>query len=196
MILTGANSYSGGTAIRGGTLQIGAGGTSGSIGGDIENDGRLAFNRSDSVTFAGAISGLGAVDQYGNGRSRPDGRQQLFRRHKRARRHPADFEDANIGARVGALLVDSARLRWTAAFDLAAIRPITLGAGGATFDTNGFGSTIGQRIGGPGGLIKTGAGRLVLAGDSDYAGSTVIDAGELTVNGSIRSATTVGRTAS
>jgi autotransporter-associated beta strand protein len=36
LILTGANSYAGGTAIRGGTLQIGAGGTDGSIGGDVE----------------------------------------------------------------------------------------------------------------------------------------------------------------
>ena len=36
LILTGANSYSGGTTIRGGTLQIGAGGTSGSISGDVE----------------------------------------------------------------------------------------------------------------------------------------------------------------
>ncbi len=66
-ILTGANSYSGGTTISGGTLQLGNGGASGSILGDVVNDGALAFNRSDAVTFAGAISGSGAVRQIGSG---------------------------------------------------------------------------------------------------------------------------------
>jgi fibronectin-binding autotransporter adhesin len=192
LILSGANSYSGGTSVLGGTLQIGNGGTSGSIGGDVEANARLVFNRSDSVTFAGAISGLGSVGQIGSGvlsltavNSYSGGTNVLAGTLQIAR-------DANIGAATGALLVDSARLRWTAAFDLAVTRSISLGAGGATFDTNGFGATIGQRVGGPGGLTKTGAGRLVLAGNSDYAGATLIDAGELAVTGSIRSATTVG----
>ena len=139
-------------AIRGGTLQIGAGGTSGSIGGDVENDGRLVFNRSDSVTFAGAISGLGAVDQSGNGILTLTGANSYSGGTNVRAGTLQIARDANIGAATGALLVDSATLRWTAAFDLAATRPITLGAGGATFDTNGFGSTISQGIGGPGGL--------------------------------------------
>ena len=55
-ILTGANLYSGGTTISGGTLQLGSGGTSGSIAGGVTNNGTLAFNRSDTATFSGAIS--------------------------------------------------------------------------------------------------------------------------------------------
>jgi outer membrane autotransporter protein len=66
-ILTGANTYSGGTTITQGTLQLGAGGTSGSIVGNVANNGTLAFNRSDLITFAGIISGTGAVTQDGSG---------------------------------------------------------------------------------------------------------------------------------
>ncbi|WP_245295167.1 autotransporter-associated beta strand repeat-containing protein [Manganibacter manganicus] len=66
-ILTADNSYTGGTTIAGGTLQLGNGGTSGSIAGDVVNDGALAFNRSDELTFDGLISGSGSVDQIGTG---------------------------------------------------------------------------------------------------------------------------------
>ncbi len=66
-ILTGTNTYTGGTTIIQGTLQLGAGGASGSIVGNVTNNGRLAFNRSDLVTFTGTISGTGAVAQDGSG---------------------------------------------------------------------------------------------------------------------------------
>jgi len=67
LILAGSNLYQGGTTITMGTLQLGDGGTSGSILGDVTNNGRLAFNRSDSSTFNGVISGSGGVDQIGSG---------------------------------------------------------------------------------------------------------------------------------
>ncbi|MFX9340333.1 autotransporter-associated beta strand repeat-containing protein, partial [Acinetobacter baumannii] len=60
-ILTGTNSYSGGTTISAGVLQIGNGGTSGLIAGNVVNNATLAFSRSDAVTFSGAISGSGSV---------------------------------------------------------------------------------------------------------------------------------------
>jgi outer membrane autotransporter protein len=66
-ILTGNNTYAGGTTINAGTLQLGSGGTSGSIVGDVVNDGSLAFNRSDSINFEGVISGSGNVRQIGSG---------------------------------------------------------------------------------------------------------------------------------
>jgi fibronectin-binding autotransporter adhesin len=70
LILNATNTYSGGTAIGGGTLQIGTGGTSGTLGaGAVTNNGTLAFFRSDSVTVGNAISGSGgAVTQLGTGR--------------------------------------------------------------------------------------------------------------------------------
>jgi len=73
VVLTSANSYTGPTRISLGTLQIGAGGTSGSLApaSTIVNDGTLTFNRSDTLTqgsdFADAITGLGSIVQAGSG---------------------------------------------------------------------------------------------------------------------------------
>jgi autotransporter-associated beta strand protein len=64
LILTGANTYSGDTTISAGTLQIGNGGTTGSITSNIVVGGTfgigaaspvLVFNRSDNVTFSNSI---------------------------------------------------------------------------------------------------------------------------------------------
>ena len=66
-ILTGDSNYTGVTRIAAGTLELGAGGTSGSIVGNVTDNGALVFNRSDTVTFPGAISGSGAVSQIGSG---------------------------------------------------------------------------------------------------------------------------------
>ena len=67
LVLAGTNSYAGGTAIAAGTLQLGNGGTTGSILGDVANNGRLVFDRSNALTFTGAISGSGALEQIGTG---------------------------------------------------------------------------------------------------------------------------------
>ncbi len=67
LILTGTNTYSGGTTITAGVLQIGAGGTTGSIAGNVVDNATLAFDRSNSPTFAGVISGTGAVHTLGIG---------------------------------------------------------------------------------------------------------------------------------
>jgi autotransporter-associated beta strand protein len=69
LILTGANTYLGGTTVGGGTLQVGNGGTTGSIGGDVQNLANLAFNRSDTFTVSGNISGTGSVDILGSGKT-------------------------------------------------------------------------------------------------------------------------------
>jgi len=67
LVLTGANSYSGGTVIAAGTLQLGNGGTTGSIAGNVLDLGMLAFNRSNNVAFSGLIFGNGQVNQIGSG---------------------------------------------------------------------------------------------------------------------------------
>jgi fibronectin-binding autotransporter adhesin len=71
LIASGTNTYSGGTTITEGTLQIGIGGTSGILGaGNVTDNDTLAFNRSDSITDTnfGAISGAGDLAQIGTGR--------------------------------------------------------------------------------------------------------------------------------
>ena len=65
LILSGTNPIAA-TIGAGATLQIGAGGTSGTIG-NVTDNGALIFNRSDVSTYAGAISGTGSVLKSGTG---------------------------------------------------------------------------------------------------------------------------------
>ena len=63
-----ANSYSGGTLITGGTLQLGDGSVAGSLGsGAVTNNGTLSYDHSDLVTNSLAMSGTGALIQSGAG---------------------------------------------------------------------------------------------------------------------------------
>ena len=69
VVLTGSNSYTGPTLINAGTLQIGNGGTTGSIAAAsvITANGTLSFDRADNVTYGGSILGAGAIAQNGSG---------------------------------------------------------------------------------------------------------------------------------
>ena len=68
LTLTGTNLYTGGTTISAGTLQLGNGAATGSIMGNITDNGLLQFNRSDTaLNLAGNISGTGSVIQAGLG---------------------------------------------------------------------------------------------------------------------------------
>lgn len=68
LVLTAGNSYAGGTNILAGTLQVGNGGTSGSLGsGNVLNNASLVFNRADDISFGGVISGSGTLVKQGAG---------------------------------------------------------------------------------------------------------------------------------
>lgn len=56
---------------------------------------------------------------------------------------------------------------------------ITLGAGGATFDTGGGDQNVGRKLIGSGSLTKTGAGTLTLSGANTYTGMTTVRQGVL-----------------
>ena len=63
LILTGANTYTGGTIVSQGTLQ----GNSTSLTGNITNNASLIFNQPGTGTYAGTITGTGTLTKNGNG---------------------------------------------------------------------------------------------------------------------------------
>lgn len=62
-VLNGDNTYTGGTTVNAGLLQLGNGGTAGSVTGEIAVNaaGTLAIHRSDAVTLGNALTGTGLV---------------------------------------------------------------------------------------------------------------------------------------
>lgn len=74
LILEGINSYTGGTVISGGILQVGSGAGTGTLGsGDVTNNATLRFNRNNSYTASQTITGTGLVQQAGTGTTVLDG---------------------------------------------------------------------------------------------------------------------------
>ncbi|MBX9699596.1 MAG: autotransporter-associated beta strand repeat-containing protein, partial [Acetobacteraceae bacterium] len=188
-VLTGTNTYTGSTTIAAGTLQIGNGGTTGSIVGNIVNSGVFAINRSDAYEFAGDISGTGAFAQTGPGITTLTGSSTYS----------------------GATEVLAGTLQAGAVNAFGNLSATTV-AGGATLDLNGFSQTLGSLAGAgnvmlgtaaltaggnnatttfagviadTGGLTKAGLGTLTLTGTNTYTGATTVTAGGLIVNGSI-----------
>ena len=83
-------SYTGTTTIAAGVLQVGQGGTEGSIGsGEIINNATLAINKGNDFTLSNNISGAGTFDQIGAGTTLLTGTSTLRGRDQRERRHPA-----------------------------------------------------------------------------------------------------------
>ncbi|ULX57831.1 autotransporter-associated beta strand repeat-containing protein [Ectothiorhodosinus mongolicus] len=68
LVLAGENTYSGGTTIDAGTVQVGNGLSSGSLGtGAIENNATLVFARTGELIISTVISGSGGLTQAGTG---------------------------------------------------------------------------------------------------------------------------------
>jgi autotransporter-associated beta strand protein len=89
-ILTGTNTYGGGTVVASGVLQVGANGGLGTLGlgnASIAAGSAIDFERTGTLTVPGAISGNGAVSQSSSGR--PSRHQQRGGRHDHQRWHAA-----------------------------------------------------------------------------------------------------------
>ncbi|EMF0716275.1 autotransporter-associated beta strand repeat-containing protein [Citrobacter freundii] len=153
-ILTGANSYSGGTTISAGTLQLGNGGTSGSLTGNVTNNGTLAFNRSDTLTLAGVISGSGVVNQIGTGKTILSGTNTYS--------GGTTISAGTLVAQNGAALGTGAVVN-NAALQL-------------DFAANG---TLANVLSGNGTLTKTGTGTTTLTGAGSTQGAVTVSGGTL-----------------
>ena len=204
LILTNDNTYGDGTVVEAGTLQLGNGGSTGSILGDVSLGGTLAFNRSNNYTFSGVISDKtgshGQVVQNGSGVVVLESVNSYSGGTFFNKGTIAVASDGNLGDAAGGLTFDGGTLRYDAAFNVGAARAVTLSAGGGSFDSNGFAAGIASDITGTGGLTKTGAGTLTLSGHSSYSGATTVAQGTLkasTANSfSARSAVSVATGAS
>ncbi|HEV2502817.1 MAG TPA: autotransporter outer membrane beta-barrel domain-containing protein [Mesorhizobium sp.] len=166
LVLSGANTYGGGTTINAGTLQLGDGGTSGSITGDVTNNGTLAFNRSDTATFAGVISGTGAVQQNGTGTTVLTATNSYT---------------GGTTINAGTLQLGNGGTSGSIAGDV---------ANNGTFAFNRSDAiTFGGLISGTGAVQQIGSGITTLTGTNSYTGTTTVGAGTLIVNGNQTAAT-------
>jgi autotransporter-associated beta strand protein len=181
-VTTANNGYTGGTTIGpASTLQLGNGGTSGSIVGDVTNDGTLAFNRADTVSFGGTISGTGTVQQDGPGTLVLTGTNSYSGGTMFNAGIVSVSEDANLGAPSGSLTFNGGTLHTTA--DLSSARSTTIAGASGTIDTDEQTTfSLSGAISGSGALVKVGEGRLLLSGSNTYSGGTLVSAGTLQGN--------------
>src|SRR5690606_26001666 len=178
LMLTGAATHTGGTRVAGGGLQIGDGGTQGSLAGDVQlsSGTRLLLNRSDTLSLTGNLSGTGGLWQIGTGTTVLSG-HNTFTGDVRVRdgRLAADA-DSRLGG--GELILDGGAFAWSQAFDN--LRGVRLTTAGGTLDTNGFDVQYSQIISGNGTFTKAGNGVLELTGVL-AAAQTRVSGGELRV---------------
>jgi outer membrane autotransporter protein len=156
LVLSGNGSYTGGTTIAAGTLQLGDGGTTGSITGNVINGGTLAFNRSDTLTFDGTISGTGSVSQVGTGTTTLTGNNTYAGGTTIAAGTLQLGDGGTTGTITGNVINDGT---------LVVNRSDALILSGA--------------ISGTGAINQAGAGTTILTGNNTYAGGTTIAAGTL-----------------
>jgi len=177
--LTGTGTATTNWTISAGTLQIGNGGTTGSIIGDVTNNGTLTFDRSDTYTYAGIISGSGGISQIGTGTTILTGANTYGGGTTISAGALSVSADNNLGAASGGLTFNGGTLQTTSAFTSG--RNVTL-TGNGTFQTDADLALTGV-ISGSGLFTKTGAGTLTLSGNNSYTGGTRILGGTLEAKG-------------
>lgn len=134
-----------------------------------------------SIGISAALGGVGALNKIGAGTLTLYGGNSYSGGTAVNGGVLAVSSDDSLGQTSGPLSFDGGTLRFRSAFNLAATRAIVLNAGGGTFDTNGFNSTISQNITGSGSLTKAGAGALTLTGTNTYTGGTLVNGGTLII---------------
>lgn len=154
LVLTQNHAYTGGTTITSGTLQVGNGGTSGSLTGNVLNNAVLRFNRADDVAYARVVSGTGALVKDGAG-------------------------NLTLGSNTyaGGTTINSGTLTGTASsFGLGAI----VNNARLVFQQSQD-ATLSNLISGSGNLTKAGTGTLVMTANQTYTGGTTLSAGTLQI---------------
>ena len=169
LTLTADQTYTGGTTINGGTLQLGDGGTTGWILGDVIDNGVLAFNRSDSLTYAGIISGTGALSTNGAGTLTLTG---------------SNTYTGGTTINAGTLQLGDGGTSGSILGDVLDNGALVVNRSDAVF--------LGGTISGIGSFAQIGAGTTVLAGDNTYTGGTTISPGTLQIGNGGTTGSVVG----
>lgn len=170
LVLNAANTYTGTTNLNAGTLQIGNGGTTGSLAPSsaIANNSVLVFNRSDTITqgtdFASVISGTGSLTKNGSGTLILGGDNT----YTGTTTINAGTLQIGNGGTTGRLAITSA-ITNNAALVFNRSNGVTQGSG--------FASTIS----GTGSLANAGTGTLTLNSANTYSGLTTVSAGSIKV---------------
>ena len=161
IVLTGTNTYSGGTRVHRNTLKVGTGGTLGT--GPVENDYSLIFDSASTVEVTNLLSGTGSLTHQGAGTLKlgrvPDYAGPLTLN--------GTLDLCGSSAAFGALS-GVGRVVNSSGLDLV----LTVGSG----NTNTvFSGQIDDGIS----LVKTGTGTLTLFNTNRYSGATTVSGGTL-----------------
>ncbi|WP_033472674.1 autotransporter outer membrane beta-barrel domain-containing protein [Bordetella bronchiseptica] len=198
LTLTGVNTYTGTLQLKEGKVIVSAAENLGGANSMLEFDGGTLNTTSDmtSVRRASIAAGGGTFEVaggttlnwtgrvVGNGTLVKEGAGTLalsgFNAHGGTVVNAGTVQISNdYGLGNGALTLNNSRLASTADIYTEAAATVN---GNGTFDTaNGTTLQWMGDIGGAGALVKTGAGTLLLGGDSLYAGGTVVNAGTVQV---------------
>ena len=206
LVLSGMNIYSGMTTVTAGTLQVGAGSTSGRLGTgavSVASAAVLTFNRSNAATQGsdfGVISGAGTVMQigsgtlilsgsntYGGGTSLKAGSLFVNSAYALGSGSLTISASTTLGNTSGAALTLATNNTqvWAGSFGFAGSNDLNLGTGSVTLTaspvvTVSAGTlTEGGSISGAFGLSKAGSGALVLSAANVFTGATSVSAGTL-----------------
>ena len=181
--------------IAGGTLQLGNGGTSGAIAGNIVDNGTFAIDRSDTYIFGGNISGTGSFVQMGTGTTVLTGASS-YTGPTNLTAGILQAGAANVFAPASSFTISTGAVLNLNSFNqtigsLGGAGNVMLGSAILTAGGNNANTTFSGAISGSGGLTKAGSGTLILSGSNGYTGVTNINGGTLEVDGAITSSSNV-----
>lgn len=162
-----------------GTLVVAGGvleGTTTSLTSDIVNNAVVEFNQGGNGTFAGVMSGVGAMVKSGSGTLTLTGANSYAGGTTIAGGTLLVESDANLGGASGAVTFEAGTLGILDGF--ASARDFVF-AGAGTFDTGAHEAVLSGAVSGGGSLTKTGSGALLLTGTASHTGGTRVLDGTL-----------------
>ncbi|WP_198139636.1 autotransporter outer membrane beta-barrel domain-containing protein [Ralstonia sp. A12] len=147
----------------------------------MADNGLVRFQQDTNDSYAGQISGAGAVEKTGTGTLTLGAGNTYSGGTTITQGTLAIGADSALGGTAGGVTFNGGTLQLTGNLNVAATRAISITSAGGTIDTQGFTSTVSQGMTGAGALTKAGSGTLVLTADNTYQGGTTIAAGTLAV---------------